>query len=166
MSRRCQKKNHLFLNWLKANRSRFLIEPRILGISKSAVTGYFGGINHKIRFHVYNGNQIDVVVCYKGKVQGYIAEFLLLGKYGNNGYYTDWLDTNSCYYSSRSELRIKACFEPFLEWANEFLAMAKWLAIYAGENETYTLTRLQSSEALSSNMTLVKLLKVRQAAML
>lgn len=164
MSRYCPKQNHLFINWLKSNRSRFLFEPYITKISKLTITGYFGGISSPIRFHVYRGNHIDVVVCFNSKISGYIGEFLLLEKLGKNGYCADWFDPdNYHYHPSRADLWINECFEPFLEWSNENLATAKWLALYSDEDVDYTITRLQDSESPTVNMTLTKLLQVRQS---
>lgn len=164
MSRRCPKQNHPFLNWLKSNRSRFLIEPHITKISKLTMTGYFGGISSLIRFHVYRGNHIDVVVCFNSQILSYIGEFLFLEKFCKKSYYADWFDPgNYHYHPSRADLWINECFEPFFEWSNENLATAKWLALYSDENVDYTITRLQDSESPTVNMTLTKLLQVRQS---
>ena len=128
------------------------------------MTGYFAGVSSGIRLHVHRGNHIDVMVCFDRQLWGYVGEFLFLEKFCKKGYYADWLDSESYYYySSRAKLWIMECFEPFLEWSNEELATAKWLALYSDENVAYTITRLQNSEIPTVNMTLRKLVQVRQA---
>lgn len=159
MSRRCPKKNHLILNWLKANHSRFPFEPRIENISKLHISGHFVGISKAISFHIYRGNHIDVVVNLDGHLWGYLGEFLFLEKYCNKGYTAYWPDLDSnTYYSSRAELWIKECFEPFLEWCNAVLATSRWLALYSDKNDGYTKAMLQNSESPIINMVLQNLL--------
>lgn len=136
MSRRCPKSNHLFLNWLKNNRSQFLIEPRVTKKYKKTMSGYFAGVTNAIKFFVYRGSHIDVDVSWQGQglEEDCLAMFLFWEKRWKGGYFSEWLDPKlNNYYATREELWLTECFEPFLYWCNEYLVNQRWVAIYGDE---------------------------------
>lgn len=130
MSRRCPKQNHLFLNWLRANRSRFPFEPRIIKMKGSHVWGNFAGVTPAIRFQLWHGG-ITVDAWWNGRCWDLIGDFDVAERHSKKGYYCAFmLSEYITYYPTSEALWIEGGFEPFLEWCNEELAISRWLAIY------------------------------------
>ena len=50
MSRKCPKRHHQFLNWLRTNRSRFPFEPHVTRIENREIDVMLRGLNKTLRF--------------------------------------------------------------------------------------------------------------------
>ena len=127
------------------------------------MSGYFAGVTNTIKFFVYRGSHIDVDVFWNGQnLKGEnSATFLFWEKRWKGGYYSEWLDPRlSNYYSTREELWLTECFEPFLNWCNECLANNRWVAIYFDEVGGIVRLRLQRSETPIEKWELLDLVKV------
>jgi hypothetical protein len=130
MSRRCTKRNHLFLNWLKANRSRFVVEPRIMKIKGQNIQGYFSGVTPAIRFQVWKGG-IVVDVFWEKKCWDLIGDFDIAERRSGQGFFCALcLPEAVRYFPAKEALWTAHAFEPFLAWVNKTLAVSRWLAIY------------------------------------
>jgi hypothetical protein len=137
MSRRCPKRNHLFLNWLKANRSDFLVEPQVLRFRKNHIDLTFKGLTSAIRIEYYcylapqSSSWISIDVMWQGNKWDGLADFCGAELCTENG----WMSLceppeNRRYWHSREELWIELCFEEFLNWCNKNFANNSWLALY------------------------------------
>jgi len=129
MSRKCQKKKHLFLNWLKANHSRFTLSPRVIRHYKNRVELNFIGITNAIRVLFYPATGIMVNVFWKGIDWDFIEDFDVAVVKSKAGYGCALCEELQVY-PTRNALWIKHGFEPFLDWSNSELATAKWLELY------------------------------------
>lgn len=128
MSRKCPKKNYLFLNWLKANRSRFTIVPHIVRIRRHAIDLAFTGVSPALKFCLEftdsGGPWISVDIKQpdgnsEGIVRFYGAEY----KSSEN----IWTSLKQRpeerrHWDTREEVWIAMCFEQFLIWCNENLS--------------------------------------------
>jgi hypothetical protein len=131
MSRKCQKKKHLFLNWLKANRNRFRLIPRVIRHQKNSIVLNFIGISSSIRMLLYPDTGITVSVFWQGKVWDFIGDFDVAVQKSESGYYCALCnEEHQSYYPTREALILQHCFEQFLEWSNSELADMKWLVLH------------------------------------
>lgn len=159
MSRRCPKRNHLFLNWLKANRSRFPFEPQIDKIKGRHIHGRFAGVSAAIRFSVNKGGLV-VGAHWKGECLDLIGDFDVAERQTDQGYYSafilpDWIT----YYPTREALFTQESFEPFLKWCNEKLATNQWLALYEYHDGGCTEAKLQKYDNVKESPALQELLR-------
>ena len=142
MSRRCPKRNYLFLNWLKANRFRFLLRPHVIRFRKRRIDFGFHGITPALRFRLEftasGGPWIEVDFVERGKepeglVRIYGAEHLT-----SQGWTSLAQRPEDCrYWPTREALWTDACFEAFMSWCNETLAQARCLAICQFKGATW-----------------------------
>ena len=128
MSRRCPKRNHLFLNWLSDNRSRFTITPRALRVRKHAIDISFAGVSPALKFCLEftdtGGPWISVDMrqddgSLEGIIRFYGAECKTAEKSWTS--LTQRPEDRSCW-KTREEVWIAMCFEQFLAWCNENLS--------------------------------------------
>ena len=140
MSRKCPKKNHLFLNWLKANRSRFPIQLRIIRKGKRQIDFDFMGITPALKFYVEytasNGPWIAVDAVWPGVEREGLIRFYGAEMVTDSG----WISLaerpeNRRNWKTKEELWEELCFEGFLSWCNNDLAEASWLEFYKIDDE-------------------------------
>lgn len=126
MSRSCPKRNHLFLNWLKVNRSRFRLSPYVLRIEKRVIELSFYGLTPTLKFCLSftpsGGSWISVDVVQSGQeldgiIRFYGAEQLTLQGWTSLALRPE----NIRYWASREDLWIDLCYEQFLSWCNREL---------------------------------------------
>lgn len=135
MSRKCPKRNHLFLNWLKANRSRFLFEPRVLRFQKRQIDISFKGITSSlgisVGFTVSGGPWITVYAVWPGKENESIVQFYGAEKFTSKGWTSRLLQPESHrYWRTKEELWTELCFEEFLRWCYSKLTLNSVLELY------------------------------------
>ena len=126
MSRRCPKRNHFFLNWLKVNRSRFRMSPYLVRVGKRRIEISFIGIAPTLKFSLdytaSGGPWISVDTVQDGKVLEGIIRFYGAEQLTPQGWTSLALrPENIRYWPSREELWIDICFEAFLSWCNREL---------------------------------------------
>ena len=126
MSKKCHKRHHLFLNWLRANRARFPLPPRVLGIRRDSIELGFGGIPSRWKFSVEytasggpyisadweasSGEREGVMRIYGAEVEtsdGWTSLLLPAG--------------DARHWATRQDLWTVLCYETFLEWCNSEL---------------------------------------------
>ena len=121
MSRKHPKKHHLFINWLKANRSRFPVQPVIHHISNSSLQVDLAGAHSAFRCRLDytatggpwlavspKGSLEEVVIFYGAEIktsQGWTSIALR--------------PEDVRYWETRQELWIALCFEQFLQWCGQ-----------------------------------------------
>ena len=135
MSRKCPKRNHLFLNWLKANRSRFPFQLRITSQRKRRIDFDFLGITYALKFGMEftgtNGPWIAVDAVWPGMEPEGLVRFFGAETITDNGWVSlRQLPENIRYWRTREDLWKELCFEAFLTWCNNELAEANWLEFY------------------------------------
>ena len=137
MSRKCPKRYHLFLNWMRVNATRFPYESRVFCIRKDRILFGFNGITNAIRFEYYcrrsleSCSWISVDSIHPENKQEGIARFFGAEVKTKMGWITlRQPPDNRYYWRTREELWVELCFEAFLEWCNIKLAGSRWLAIY------------------------------------
>ncbi len=130
MSRRCPKNRHLFLNWLKANRHRFSILPRVVKYHKHGIELDFVGITSAMKVFLHPRTGITVSVCWKGICWDLIGDFDVAERSSKAGYYCALCEPEYLVlYPTREELWIKHGFDTFLNWCNTTLVHANWLEL-------------------------------------
>ena len=133
MSRKCPKKMHLFLNWLKANRNRFRHEPRIVRQRRNFIELCFTGISNAIHVGFNPNSGMIVSVHFQGECVDLLGDFDVAVRKSREGYFCALCyEEKRDYYPTRDELWIQHGFETFLEWSNSDLAESKWLEIEMG----------------------------------
>lgn len=133
MSRKLQKKKHLFLNWLKVNRSRFKHEPIVVRHHKNYIELRLAGIINALRVGYNTSNGITVSVFWQGEHCDCLGDCEVAVRKSKEGYYCAFCYENLReYYPTREELLIQHGFETFLEWCNTELAESKWLEVKMG----------------------------------
>lgn len=128
--------NRLFHKWLKTNRQRFLIQPRLLTCRKNRIEFSFDGIPNQLR-GIFNHRGISIYVSWHGEHWDIISEFDIDEQRSSTGHFCGLCDPEHLiYYRTREELWIKHGFEPFLDWCNSTLVNARWLGIYRFEEDS------------------------------
>lgn len=149
MSRKCPKRNHPFLNWLHANRTRFPFEPRVLASDRLSVRGHFANVNPAIRFSFSRCGCV-VSVRWKARCWDVLGDFDVAERRSDKGFYSAFLlPERIIYHPNREALWVEESFEPFLTWCHKVLAESPWLAIY--ECEGCTEARLLRDERADPN---------------
>lgn len=127
MSRKCPKRYHLFLNWLKVNRSRFPFEPRVTRQSKNRINFELLGITTALRFEYYcrlsprSCSWLSVNAMWQGEAWE-MAAFIGAEIPTDKGWITLMEPPeNRRYWRTREELWIELCFEAFLVWCNKLM---------------------------------------------
>lgn len=147
MSRRCPKNRHLFLNWLRSNRSRFPFYPQVVRHHRHCIELVFVGITGAIRPLFYPRSGIMVNVAWQGIDWDFIADFDVAARKSASGYYCALCKPEfQVYYPTREELWIQHGFEPFLEWCNTKLANANWLELFDGDGVTSAILHKEKPE--------------------
>lgn len=133
MSRKHTKKNHLFLNWLKANRSRFKHEPIVVRREKNYIELRLAGITNALRMRFNSSNGITVSVYWLGEHCDFLGGCEVAEQKSKEGYYCAFCyEELREYYPTREQLWIQHGFETFFEWCNTELAESQWLEIEMG----------------------------------
>jgi hypothetical protein len=135
MSRKCPKRNHLFINWLKANCSRFPFQLRIIRKGKRKIDFDFHGITSVLKFSVEytvtNGPWITVDAVWPGVEREGIVRFFGAEVITKSGWISlRELPDNRRHWKTKEELWEEICFEGFLSWCKNDLAEASWLEFY------------------------------------
>ena len=134
MSRKCPKRNHLFLNWIKANRSRLPFLLLIIRKTKRQIEFEFQRLTKVIRFRCYTqpGYWISIDVMWQGDCWDGLAYFAGGEMQTRNGWVTLFEPEETCnrHWQTREELWEDLCFKVFLAWCNDELAPAHWLELY------------------------------------
>ena len=114
MSRKCPKRQHLFLNWLKENIDQFPFKPIITKVYKGHIYGRFSGITNAIGFNVLRGSGIHLDVTLSKRDFGFLDMFLVWEKSCKKGFYAEWLvsEQEQVCYPTRAELLVAECYEP------------------------------------------------------
>jgi len=122
----------LFQCWLKTSRSRFQIPaPQLvhcndqsLRFTFPSLPGNFAGVFNRM-------SGITLAVNFRGECWDLIGDFHTVEEHNGRGFFCRLcLPEYRMYYPSREALWTQHCFESFLQWCNETLAPAKWLALY------------------------------------
>ncbi len=159
MSRRCPKRNHLFLNWLKANRSRFSFEPQINKIKGRHIEGHFDGVTEVLRFQVSSWC-IGVAVIWNKECWDFVADFDVVEKRSKQGLFCSLcMPDEMTYYPTQADLWTEHGFEPFLAWCNDKLVTNQWLALYEYGEGGCTEAKLQKDNKAKESPALQELLK-------
>jgi hypothetical protein len=139
MSRKCPKQNHVFIDWLRANRSRFLFKPSVVRCRKHIINFELQGITTALKFTFVSRScsGISVAAMWRGECLDMIGDFDVAEERSDKGWMCRLdLPEKRQYWPTREELWIEHCFEPFLEWCNSELATACWLELYDGDGAT------------------------------
>lgn len=140
MSRKLQKKKHLFLNWLKANRSRFKHEPIIVRHHNNYIDLRLTGITNALQIGYSTRNGITVSVYWLGEHCDFLGDCEVAERKSRKGYYCAFCyEDLRVYYPTREELWIQHGFETFLEWCNTELLKYNWLEIKMGRGTSVRL---------------------------
>ena len=117
----------MFLNWLRLNRSRFTIAPRVLKIRRHAIDLGFSEVTPAMKFCLEftatSGPWIAVDMKQPdGKLEGVIRFYGAEYKSSEKNWTSLALRPEEhCHWETREELWLAVCFEPFLAWCNEHL---------------------------------------------
>ena len=119
-----------FLSWLEQNRSRFAIEIELGRRTDTDLEFTFAGINGAL-IGVLTTWEISVYVIHQGENWDCILDVNAEPKRVPGGYVCKLCPPESRpVFPNRPALWTDHLFEPFLDWVNESLAKAKWLALY------------------------------------
>ena len=127
MSRKCPKRNHLFLNWLKVSREKFSFSPYILRVHKRSIDFGFHGITSSLKFcqesTATGGPWISVDIVHQGKEREGIVRFYGAEIQTKEGWTSLALRAeNVRYWQTKEEVWTAVCLETFLSWCNKNLA--------------------------------------------
>jgi hypothetical protein len=137
-----------FLKWLEENRARFAIEIKLGRRSDTVQQFTFAGINSAIS-GVLSTYEVSVFVMHRGACWDFLLDVDAEPKRVPGGYVCDLCPPESRpVFRDRLALWTDHLFEPFLEWVNESLVKAKWLALYGGSDYA-TWARLLPDDTLS-----------------
>lgn len=126
----------LFLHWLNTNKTRFLIQPRMLTKRKKEIKFSFVGVPIQLRGR-FSHRGISIYVSWKGRYWDIIADFDIGERRSSSGHFCCLCDPEHLiYYRTREELWIKHEFGPFLDWCNSTLVNARWLGIYRYDEDS------------------------------
>lgn len=137
MSRKCPKRHHLLLNWLKENRTRFSYQPYVSGIRNNFVDIQLQGLQGVLKIDCYCSLSpesccwISVNIALPGKSSERIINFYGAEVKSGNGWITlrEPEDERRCW-QTREALWIELCYEAFLSWCNTELSANRWLRFY------------------------------------
>ena len=145
MSKKCPKRYHFFLNWLKANRSRFALFPQVLRIRKRIINFGFLGVTSALSFSLETtdsgGPWINVDAVWPDKKNAVWPDNKLEGI---TRFYSAERNTKFGWISlceepekrriwrTKEELWAEICCETFLDWCNNELRPDSWLVICEG----------------------------------
>ena len=133
MSRKCPKRHHLFLNWLRSNHSRFTFQPRIVVHGKYGFDFCFQGITTIIRCYYRSHLDytcISIEIVWRGIEWDTLGCFNLGEQRINEGWRCRLdLPLEQRSWRTREIFYNEHCFEPFLEWCNNQLTTARWLEL-------------------------------------
>lgn len=145
MSRKCPKRYHFFLDWLKANRSRFAFFPQVLQIRKRKINFGFLGVTSALSFSLETtgsgGPWINVDAVWPDKKDAVWPDNKLEGItrfYGAEmNTKPGWITLceepeNRRIWRTKEELWAEICCESFLDWCNRELTPNSWVVIYEG----------------------------------
>ena len=147
MSRRCPKNRHLFLNWLRKNRHRFQLSPRVVKHHKNCIELNLIGVNSALQplFHPRSGILINV--SWRGICWDLIGDFDVAERKSDAGFYCALCKAElQVHYPTREELWTTHGFEPFLEWCNTKLANANWLELFDYDGVTSAMLHKEKPE--------------------
>lgn len=137
----------VFLDWLRANRKRFAVAPRIDARTDRWIRITFDGITPMIAAYVGRdgiGDGIGVDVERGGEWFDRLIDLDVAPMRGRDGYFCAMCETAEReYFPTREALWIDHLFEPFLGWVNDELAPARWvrLVIFGGGSRAASLLR-------------------------
>ncbi len=124
-----------FLSWLDMNHERFDVKIR-LGARTDAVQEFsFAGIVGAISGAV-TPYEINVYVIHEGDCWDLLLSLDAYPKRTRGGFFcADCAPDARAFFPDRPALWADHLFEPLLQWVNESLATAKWLALFGNPNE-------------------------------
>lgn len=147
--------SRLFLRWLKASRSRFLIPaPQVVRSDDNSIGFTFPGLAGNLAGYFSRRSGITVSVNFRGECWDLLGDFDTVEVRSAQGYFCRLcLPEYRAYYPSREAFWTEHCFETFLQWCNETLAPANWLALYDYDGITEAcLLRDKSEDTLSDSV--------------
>lgn len=130
MSRKCPKRNHFYLNWLKANSYRFNFKLQITRIQKRRIDFCFQGITAALKFCLCitpsGGPWFSVDAMMPGNELEGVLQIFGAEMQTSEGWITlrQPLE-NRRLWRTREELWEELCLEAFLEWCNRELTTKK-----------------------------------------
>lgn len=133
-----------FLDWLRANRRRFVVAPRIETRTDRWIRITFDGITPIIAVYV-GRDGVGVDVEHGGEWFDTLTDLDVALRHRRDGYFCAMCDTAEReYFPTRQALWIDHLFEPFLGWVNDKLAPARWLRLVTigGASRAASLLRL------------------------
>lgn len=141
-----------FLDWLRANRRRFAVTPRIHARTDRWIRITFDGITPMIAAYVGRdgiGDGIGVDVERGGEWFDRLADLDVALRRRRDGYFCAMCETaeRKCF-PTREALWVDHLFEPFLGWVNERLAPARWLRLVTVGGGTRAASLLRREEEL------------------
>lgn len=121
-----------FLRWLKASNSRFKIPaPQVVRCTDEVIFFTFPGLAGNLAGYFNRKSGIILVVNFQDECWDLLGDFDTVEERSGLGYFCRLcLPEYRQYYHSREALWMEHCFENFLQWCNETLAPANWLALY------------------------------------
>ncbi len=141
-----------FLSWLEANRARFAVEIE-LGTRTDEVHEFsFAGINRAIR-GALTTYEINVYALHADDCWDFLLSLEAEPRriMGGGVVCEACLPEARRVFADRPALWADHLFEPFLEWVNDNLAKAKWLALY-GDPDYATWARLLPNDDISEHL--------------
>lgn len=119
-----------FLKWLEENRARFAVEIKLGRRTDNVLEFTFAGINRAISGALTTW-EINVTVMLEEECWDFLLSLDAEPKRVQGGYVCDLCPRDSRpIFPDRPSLWGAELFEPFLEWVNDNLAKAKWLALH------------------------------------
>ena len=133
------KVHRIFLRWLKANRSRFVLKPHVLPRQTDRYLEFaFVDIPGAINCSLNRRSGISIAVLYRGECWDMFGDFDVAEERTDMGWMCR-LDSPEMrqYWQTRERLWIEHCFERFIVWCNDTLAQAHWLVLYQINGTTW-----------------------------
>ncbi len=146
MSRKCPRRNHFFLNWLKVNRHRFNFQLQVTQIQKRRISFCFQGITSSLKFYLWitpsGGPWFSINAVMPGKEEDELNRFFGGEMQTSEGWITlRQPPENQRLWPTREKLWEELCLEAFLKWCNTDLKESRWLEINIGSATSARLHR-------------------------
>lgn len=122
--------HRVFLEWLRKNRHRFRVPVEIKHRTDQAIELAFAGYHHSLSAYLSNWC-LDVSVNWQGECWDLLGSFESNPSTVTGGYHCLLCSPEDRQtFINRDALWTAEVFEPFLEWVNQTLAPANWIALY------------------------------------
>lgn len=130
--------HRLFLNWLRGNRSRLVLQPHILMCHKQAIEFTFLDITPALKFILHSIGRprdayyrISIESLWQGEEFDTMGWFDVAPVRMGEGWTCRLDRPEDCHFwKSQEQAVIEHCFEPFLAWCNTRLLSARWLELW------------------------------------